>query len=400
MTEHLLKPVEANDLNVNVSLRERQAAAPTAWKPGVVWDGTEGEVTTEPSAVPITHWDDILAHLGYDPALYELMEPVKVSAWDVQTATGTQQLYSYKVGIRVKSSKAELSYDDLVKEIKRHRPLKPELLPDGSSTFVVALADWQLGKHDGYGVKGTVAGILDMIDKVERRIRDLRLLGRPLGSLLIVGLGDMIEGCDGNYASQQFTVELNRREQIRICRRLIRDCVARWSKLFKDVTVSAVPGNHGENRKDGRAYTTPGDNDDVTVFEIVAEVLAENPKAYGHVKFLLPENETSVSFNLDGTVVGFVHGHMTKGGGTPQTKIKGWWEEQAFGHQPIGDATILVTGHYHHFSIIEYGKKVHIQCPSMDGGSEWWKNLSGAESRPGTLTFVVDSNGWSDLEVL
>lgn len=400
MTEHLNRPVEANESDLTHELHEKKIVPPPAWKPGVTWDGDLGEVVTQPSSQPLAHWDDIMRVWGYDPEVFEIVEPVKVSTWDVQTGDGTERLWSYRAGIKVKDTRNSISYDDLVREIKRHRPLKPENHPDGDDWFVVNLGDWQLGKADGDGVKGTVLRIVDMINNVETRIRELRKIGRPLANLLIVGGGDMIEGCDGNYAAQSFTVELNRREQIRVCRRLIRDAVAKWSKLFKNVVVTAVPGNHGENRKDGKMYTTIGDNDDVAVFEIVAEVLAENPDAYGHVKFHLPENEIYVTFDLAGTVVGFTHGHITKGGGTPQSKLKNWWEEQSFGNQPIGHADILVSFHYHHFSVIEYGKKIHIQAPAMDGGSGWWKDLSGAESRSGTLTFVVSSKGYHDLEII
>ena len=36
-----------------------------------------------------------------------------------------------------------------------------------------------------------------------------------------------------------------------------------WSPMFKNVVVACGPGNHGENRKNGKAYTTFGDNFDV-----------------------------------------------------------------------------------------------------------------------------------------
>ena len=52
----------------------------------------------------------------------------------------------------------------------------------------------------------------------------------------------------------------------------------------------SVPGNHGENRKNGKAFTTFGDNFDVAIFDEVAEIFQENP-AYKHVKFVIPEND-------------------------------------------------------------------------------------------------------------
>lgn len=395
-------PLENGGEDIAPKLNDAKAVPPAAWKPGVHWDGNEGEIVSNPTSQPTPHFEDILLMWGYDPKLYEIIEPVKVSTWDSQTAEGTERLWSYRAGVRRKTEAANaISYKDLVREIKKHRPLGD--VPDGDATFVVCIADTQFGKGDGDGLEGTIKRFQDAIIGVEARIKALRKTGRKLGTLVVAGLGDIIEGCDGNYSQQVFTVQANRREQIRIARRLIRDALARWSKLFKRVVVLAVPGNHGENRKDGKSYTETGDNDDVMVFEILAEVLAENPSAYGHVEFRLPRNEIAAVLECDGVIVGFTHGHITKGGGTPQGRVKNWWESQSFGNRPVGDAQILLTGHYHHLSVIQYGYKTHIQTPALDGGSEWWSDLSGEVSPTGMLTLVVGeqfAGGWTDLQVI
>lgn len=403
MKEDSEVPVEEVKHKVNLEVEDRKVVAPSSWKPGVVWDGDDGEVTSRPSVERVPHWDDILESWGYDPNVYEIVEPVKISTWDAQTKEGQAQLWSYKAGIRLRTGPKSIPFDDLVTKVKRHRPLSAKT-PEGDLTFVVCLADWQIGKADGDGLVGTIERLEQMVVDVERRIRDLRLMGRPLGTLFVIGMGDIIEGCEGNYASQAWMTQANRREQVRIAREHAYNAITKWSKHFKQVIVSAVPGNHGENRLDGKAFTDVGDNDDVAIFEVLAEILNENPEAYGHVDFRIPENELSVTFNLSGVNIGFSHGHVTGGGANPQAKQRKWWEDQSFGEQPMGQAKILVTAHYHHFSINQYGKKCHIQCPAMDGGSEWWINLKGAESPPGTLTFVVgedaSNSGWTDVYVV
>jgi predicted phosphodiesterase len=214
----------------------------------------------------------------------------------------------------------------------------------------------------------------------------------------------MVENCEGHYATQTFTVELNRRQQVRVLRRLLTKAITTWSKHFDEVVVVAVPGNHGENRNgSGKSFTTRGDNDDVATFEMVAEILSANPEAYGHVRFSLPEDEISMIVEANGKYLGFAHGHITNGGSDPQKKIKEWWKSQNFANNPIGYVDILITGHYHHFSVIEHDKnRIHIQCPAMDGGSEWFKDLTGVDSRPGTLTFVLDDSDrpYRDLEII
>lgn len=368
---------------------------PAALKPGNEWTGEEVEVTSDPYDSPNPNWDDVLRGAGYNPDHYEIVEPVKIAQWDAQTADGIQTMWSYKFGVKEKVEAYKYDYADLVREVKKHRKLKKEDLPEGDDFFFAVLNDWQIGKGDGHGLKGTVNSILDAIDLVENHIRDLRKSGSKLGTLVVAVLGDMIENCEGHYPSQTFTIEANRRQQIRICRRLIRDAICRWSKMFGEVIVLAVPGNHGENRNgSGRSFTTPGDNDDVGVVEQVADILSSNPDAYGHVTFIIPEDEVYLVYDFGGTVMGFFHGHITKGGSDPRKKLHDWWADQIFANSPLADAKILLTAHYHHLSVIDYGVRVHMQAPAMDGGSEWWENLGGGRSRPGILTFVIDDEGY------
>lgn len=396
----LLQPVEGSEL-VKVGKVAKDIKPPAALKPGIDWDGLQAEITSEPLESPDPDWNSILESWGYDPKTYEICEPVKVSQWQVATAEGgVRDLYSYKAGVRTKTNVRTIEYDDLVREIKRHRKL-PKNLPGGDQAFVVCLADWQVGKCDGDGSIGTIKRLVEMIDNVEARIRELRKVGRNLGLLVVMGMGDIVEGCGEMYATQSFTVELNRREQVKVARRLARDAICRWAKLFPEVWVGAVAGNHGENRKNGKNFTDPGDNDDVAVFEMVGEILAANPDAYGHVKFFLPDKELTMVLDICGTRVGFAHGHIAGSGSSPQMKQRKWWGDQAFTGRDIGSAKILVTGHYHHFSVIEYARdKIHLQCPAQDGGSEYWEEITGENSRPGTLTFVIDDKGYRDIEVI
>ena len=386
--------------------KEVEVKAPAAYKPGLTWDGEEVEVTSDLYAEPIKDWNQLLEELGYEPDLFEVIEPVKISSWDAPVGDEVRKLWSYKVNLRVKKEVVykDEDFKELVDLIKRHKkPIFPEQ-EDG--VFFINAADWQMGKADGYGTKGTVEALLNMIDNVENRIRDLRKLGRNINHVVIAGLGDMVENCDGHYASQTFTVELNRRQQNRLVRRLLIKLITRVSKLVERVSVFAVPGNHGENRKDGKSYTTVGDNDDVGVFEQVADALAQNEEAYGHVSFFLPEDEAYMMcriFDDEDDYVCFFHGHMTNGGSDPRKKLHDWWEDQTFTGKDPGKARLLVTGHYHHLSIAEYdNNKIHIQCPTVDGGSDWFLNKTGVHSRPGTLTFLIDRGPmpFRDLEVI
>lgn len=371
---------------------------PAGWEAGVTYERGQQTITSGPVPVDATVvWDTELRRWGFDPAEVEVVEPARVSAWEGQAkGGGTVTLRAFKAAIRRRSTLPNADVDKLCDEIRRHKSAKRSA-PGGDVAFVVALADWQIGKPDGDGTAGTVRRVLESIDKVTSRIRELRKLGRPLGQMYVVGLGDIIEACDGHYDMQTFGVELNLTEQVRVARRLIVKALTTWAPLFEQVVVPVVPGNHGENRRGGKAFTDFADNHDVAVFEQAAAVLEANPGAYGHVHFVFPTGQDlTVTLDIAGTVTSLAHGHQFRGG----SKAQAWWAAQAHGMQPPGDATLLLSGHFHHLRVEQSGAKTWMQAPALDGGSTWWTNQTGQDSPPGVLTLTVGGGGWADLAVL
>ena len=105
-------------------------------------------------------------------------------------------------------------------------------------------------------------------------------------------------------------------------------------------------------------------------------------------------------------VVPYVVGwHQFKRGSTQAQKAIEWWKGQAMGNTPVGGASLLITGHYHQLVVQRMNTKTHIQCPSIEGGSEWFANMTGymGMQPPGVLTLSIGSrepSGWADLEVV
>jgi predicted phosphodiesterase len=376
-------------------VRRPKGQHPAGWEPGVAWDGTQGTLTTAPLDSAPTDWAELLAVWGLDPKLHEVVEPVGFRAWDAGIGGGeTRRMYYYRANVRLRQAGVRADVEALCKQIGRHK--RPAKIPTGDQAFVVCLNDWQVGKADGDGSQGIVARVLAAIDAVEQRVRELRKTGRKLGVLYVVGLGDMIENCDGHYAQQQWRTELTLTEQIRVTRRLLVKALTSWAGMFERVVVACVPGNHGEVRAGGKSHTDFADNHDVDVFAGAMEVLEVNPVAYGHVSFVFPQQqELTVTLDACGTVLGLAHGHQFKN----VNKVQDWWAQQAHGRQPIGEADLLLTGHYHHLRV-EQNQRAWIQAPALDGGSDWWRHLSGQDSPPGVLTLVVGGGGWADLAVL
>mgnify|MGYP003333935243 FL=1 len=379
---------------------------PKGWEPRI--DTSKKEIVSKPqkkAGNPQDHrWDKYLEELGFNPDEFEIIEPFEIRSWDSNTENGKDTFYYYKAKIISKHAVNDRDFDfkSLLSEIKKSKP-KPQTI-NGKSSMIVCLSDWQMGKRDGDGTKGIVERIEQMIPDVTARIKELRKSGVDLAHLYVVGLGDIVEGCEGFYPMQEHSVEYDLRRQKMIARRLLVKSLKAWAPLFKNVVVACVPGNHGENRKNGKAFTTFGDNFDVAIFDEAAEIFQENP-AYKHVKFVIPDNDLWLTLDVSGTIIGLAHGHQFRTGGRySHQKAVAWLSGQAFGMTEMGDADILISGHFHHLFVVNEGKRTLMQCPSVDGGSEWFENMTGKSSYAGTLTFSITPGKtqlpWDNLKVL
>jgi len=382
---------------------------PTGWEPSLEWSDAGGTLSTG----PLDHepddalWALLMEDWGLSPERVRIIPgSVQVRAWDANIGAGeVQRLRYYRARIEPTVRNLDpIDLDALCQMVSRRKPAKAHVT-EGDRAIVVPLSDWQLGKarEQGGGTPETTERILRALDRLVQRIKDLRKIGKAPAAAYLIGLGDIVEGCTGSdfYPMQAFTMDLDRREQMRLARRLILAYVDAMIDLGLPVVLGAVPGNHGENRRNGGAWTTWTDNDDLAVFEQVAEVLAHNADRYASVSVPLGAIAKDLTLVLEvaGVPVGFAHGHQIKRGGP-----EAWWKGQALGRQPIGDAEVLVLGHKHHLMLTEAPGRSILQCPAMDGGSYWWTAQTGQNSPSGMLAFLVGSGcgprGWSDLEVL
>ena len=387
----------------DVERQERQRH-PSGWEPGVAWDGTSGTITTAPLGDEPTGgvWSELVADWGLDPATTEVVAgSVQVRAWDTHDG---RRLRDYRASLQARTDAGERAdIEALCAIVMRRRSIIAPIIT-GERALLVALSDWQLGKGEGGGSAATTERICSAIDALPARLRELKRSGRAVSAVYLVGLGDLVEQCSGHYPGQTFSVDLDRREQLRLARRLILRAVDTIAPLVEQVVLAAVPGNHGENRgAAGKAYTRTTDNDDLAVVEQVAEVLAANPARYGHVSTVLADSATLV-LDVAGVPVAFAHGHKSGGGGHAAQRAENWWRGQVMGRQPIADAALLLSGHYHHLIISESTGRTFMQAPAMDGGSEWFTDRTGASSPAGLLTLGVGTaygpRGWGDLAVL
>lgn len=381
---------------------------PKAWAE-ISPDGVE--ISTGPLPHEIADdWAHVLQGFGLDPAVFEVVDDtVRCSKWQQskRLANGDRDvvwLYSYRARFRKRVTPL-VTEDDLAvirRQIGKWKPAK-QVAADATepSTFVVCLADWQLGKSAGGGVEATVKRITDSYDAIVHRLVELRMLGRTIEHVAIVNMGDPIEGCAENYSSQTFTVELNLRQQLLLALDLMALGVARFSALAEGATFVSVLCNHGEwMRRGGKSITSDSDNASGFLADALFRVFQERPEAE-KLDWIIPHDEMTVTAVFSGVKVAFNHGHMMPS----YAKEADWIRGQSIRilREERREPDIWVTAHRHHLSVVDFGAYTRIQCPTMDGGSKWWTDQTGLWSSTGTLTFLVgrhDPRGWSDVAVV
>lgn len=369
------------------------------------------EISTGPLGEEIVgDWSHVLRGFGLDPAVFEVVDDtVRCSKWQQskRLANGDRDvvwLFSYRARFRRRSVPLVTDADLAVvrKQIGKWKPSKM-VLADATepTTFVVCLADWQLGKSAGGGVEATVQRITDSYDAIVHRLVELRMLGRTVERVAIVNMGDPIEGCAENYSSQTFTVELNLRQQLLLALDLMALGISRLSALSDQVTFISVLCNHGEwMRRGGKSITSDSDNASGFLAEALFRVFQERPEAE-KIEWVIPHDQMTVTSVLSGVKVAFNHGHLMPSSAKEADWIRG--QSIRILREEKREPDIWVTAHRHHLSVVDFGAYTRIQCPTMDGGSKWWTDQTGLWSSTGTLTFLVgrhDERGWSDIAVV
>lgn len=387
-------------VNTAPTVRKKKVEHPKGFTPGLTITKAGGElvVQSEQAQVP-ADWNDILAQLlpeGFDPSEYQVEgDTVEVRAWDGNLGNGEiKRFYYFKAKIRkAGDALAELNLDDIVAVVKKSRkPKNP--LNDGqpnNRTYFVQITDLQAGQADGDGVAGMVARALQIPELVKADLDNLKRSGKPASSIFIPVTGDLVEGITGWYEMQQFSVTLDRRDQVKLVRRLLTEIIVSIAQIGLPVHVAVVPGNHGENRQNGKAFTSLGDNDDVAVVEQVAEAFAL-AGTFTNVSFSFPDkNRLSLTVEVQGHVVGLTHGHVARAAGMPAGKLLAWFKTMAGVRDPIGDSDILFVGHYHHLIVQQLiGDTVLVMGGALCDASDWFSQTLGLVSDPcivkGTIT--------------
>jgi predicted phosphodiesterase len=377
--------------------RKRVAKSiPAGFEPGIEYDSTGGVLKSVPRpAGDEPDHAELLAEFELDPAKWRItgLRRSKWQRWD------GEWLESFRATFVPSSGSVQVDPQELLDIVAKWKPSntlrKPQNALVSPVAYVVVLADTQVGKIDGDGSEGIIKNVLHKTDLAVARLKELRKASREIDTIYLPQLGDCIEGMNSQGGKHIWRTDLDLTSQIRVYRRLLLHMVKTFAPLADKVIVPCVPGNHDEAVRVGNSMaTTYTDSFALDAASAVADALADHPD-YKHVSFVFPKYDTlSVTLDMAGTVVGLIHGHQCRG------KAVEWWKNMAHGQQDIGEATLLLSGHYHHLKIEQSGRKTWMQAPALDGGSQWFENSTGQAAPAGMLTLTVGQGRWDDAKIL
>lgn len=289
----------------------------------------------------------------------------------------------------IEPSLKSVDIEDLLKHAKKKTKDAPA---GGPELFVFLAGDLQLGKPDGDGTEGTVNRFYDSLERSLARYKRLRKSG-VAGPVMLAWAGDCIEGVNSQGGALVGRLELTITEQVRVYRRLLLDQVQAFSDLTDDLEVIVVGGNHDEAlRIQNHMASTYDDSWSVEGAAQVADVMAA---AGRKVTWYLPlKDQLHLTVDSHGSRIGVLHGHQTK------NKMQSWLANKALSRDPIGQADLILSGHYHYLRIEQFSDMTWMQTGSMDGGSVWWSHKGGVEAPPAAITFVTADRRWHSLEIV
>jgi len=364
-----------------------KVVAPPNFRPGVEFDGTLGTATTE-GLTDQPNFDDFLRERGYPPEEYRIVGTPRTSQW--QRYDG-DWLTSYRFSFE---RRTELANDlpILLAEAQKKTKQRKPLLKVTDKALVILWSDLQVGKVD---YRGNSQSLIERVALMQDRLIEKIKQEKP-SKVIFADLGDTVENFSNAADMAQLqSNDLSIMEQVDLATTFAWQTIKLISDLVPDVTYASVGSNHCQWRV-GKQVVGKA-SDDWGVF--IGRQLARLAKEKGlPIRFLEPQpHDESLAidvFNDGFHILGIIHGHQAK----RPDNMAAFWRGQAFGRQPIADASLLIHGHWHHVRVTETGStrrgtsRFLVMGSTMDNGSGWWKKVSGEDSVPGLVVLMLEKD--------
>lgn len=348
----------------------KKISAPKDFRPGLEFDGNEGHATTEGLSEP-PNFDDFLAERGYSPDEYEIVGTPRTSQW--QRWDGLW-LTAYRFHFRRKVTDFDLP--TLYAQAKRTKP-KPVKKRKNSRTYVIAPADYQIGK---FGSRGGHEESIQRIHTSYARIEEKLKTGN-YDHIVILDMGDIVEGISNKADMEQvMSNTLSPMQQTDLAASLIWDLLKMCAK-YAPITYGSVASNHCQYRVQKQHVGRPGVDDwGIVILQQVRRLATE--VGLPVERWLIPQpNDEGFAFDVfgDGShILGAIHGHQV----SRPDSFQGFWTKAVFNDTYLAAATLMLSGHFHHhrceqFSGTEGRERWWVQASTSDNGSDWFTRTQG-----------------------
>ena len=369
----------------------QKISLPSKAKPSVEFDGHEGFAVTPGYDSEPENFDDFLLDAGLDPSDIEVIPPVRTSRWQQQKDGELVWLTSYRFTFRKKKSQIDLPL--LLAEAKK-KAKQPKAVGAANRALVVLWSDLQVGKVD---LRGGTPALLERVELAKSRLLDLVKQEKPK-KVIFVDVGDTVENFDNTAReAQRQSNDLSIMEQVDLATTLAWQTIRALAEKVESVTYASVGSNHCQWRLNGKPVGKATDDWGVFIGRQLARLAEETNSS--NIRFLEPQpHDESLAvdvFDDQFHILGICHGHQV----ARPDRMPTWWRQQAFGAQPVSDASILVHGHFHHLRVQEMGSvdrvdrvasRFLIQASTLDNGSNWFRRFSGEDSQPGLVVFTLE----------
>lgn len=367
-----------------------------AWRPGAVFNGQEATVVTKPYETDQDH-DEVMLEAGYDPEHWELVGPMNYSRRELDSG---EIRISYR--FRAQKRRGALELTTMIREVEeagKKNFVHTQVLPRNNRALGVIWADSQIGK---VASRGGTKELTERVYAIREKLH-AAAVKRQCGSAFFLDAGDGVEGFE-NVAGQQFTNDLSLMDQIDLEATLEAKMIETLLETHQgQITVAGVPSNHSQWRRGKGLLGKPSDDWGLFVKRQLKKEFDRTPHA-SRLSFFEPEEfDESLTIDILGTGVGLTHGHQ----GGNENSVMRMWADHVHGAQPLAYADVLITGHFHHFRMQPSGRSMRtgrskwwIQAPTLDNGSDWYRNIKGDDSDPGLVIFEIDAETGFDISSL
>ena len=377
----------ADDLH---NLTAEATTPPKKYRRHAEFDEQGGTAATGPVRHMVTDYAELLTLAGLDPDAFRIVG--KVSQW-TKTHHDREDTYSFFFQFeRITADEDTIPLPALYAAARR-KPRATLKTAHVERVTVVALSDVQAGKVDH---RGGTAELIDRL-KAKRELLTKHLTnGRPQATVL-ADVGDLFEGFESG-GNPMRTNDLSLAEQMDLAGTELYEFIETMHR-HGPVQVACIPSNHTAWRNGKQNLGRPGDDLGIYVHRQVEKLT----RAAGiDATWTYPGMyDESVLLDILGTGLGVVHGNQYSPG-----QAVTWWQKQQHGGMPTAQADILLTGHYHHLTILPSGRnpatgrqKWWLQAPTLDNGSSWFRNIGPGDSDAGLLVFDITPDGF-DLQSL